>query len=173
MKDWKTIVAVVLATAVITGPVWAQTSMPSDKDKGTGTTGSTGTGGTSDTMKSGEASKPDMSKDMGKMDRRAGSGKATEVKAAQQALKDKGHDPGPIDARMGPKTRAAVKDFQKAEGLKESGRLDPETMAKLGVDARTGAAGASSPAASPGTDKPTKPSDTGVTGEKKTDTEKK
>ena len=55
------------------------------------------------------------------------------VMAAQQALKDKGHDPGTIDGRMGARTRAAVSSYQKAEGLTETGRLDTQTRAKLGV----------------------------------------
>ena len=55
------------------------------------------------------------------------------VMAAQQALRDKGHDPGMIDGRMGSRTRAAVIDYQKAEGLEETGRLDDGTRAKLGV----------------------------------------
>jgi peptidoglycan hydrolase-like protein with peptidoglycan-binding domain len=67
-----------------------------------------------------------------------------QVKSAQQALRDKGHDPGAIDGVMGPKTQAALKDFQKAQGLNETGRLDAETMAKLGVDS-------TSPSASPRT----------------------
>src|SRR5439155_18621641 len=82
-------------------------------------------------------------------------GNADRMKAVQQALKDKGHDPGPIDGRMGPKTQAALKDFQKAEGIKESGRLDSDTMAKLGVQGMSGSAGTSSPSASPATDKAT------------------
>jgi peptidoglycan hydrolase-like protein with peptidoglycan-binding domain len=62
-----------------------------------------------------------------------GAMKHQHVMAAQQALKDKGHDPGMIDGKMGSRTRAAVADYQKAEGLKETGRLDAETRAKLGV----------------------------------------
>ena len=56
------------------------------------------------------------------------------VKMAQEALKNKGHDPGPIDGVVGPKTREAVKQFQSASGLKETGRLDAQTAQKLGVD---------------------------------------
>ena len=59
--------------------------------------------------------------------------KHQKVMSAQQALKDKGHDPGTIDGRMGPRTRAALADYQKAEGLKETGRLDDETRTKLGM----------------------------------------
>jgi peptidoglycan hydrolase-like protein with peptidoglycan-binding domain len=66
------------------------------------------------------------------------------VKAVQQALKDKGHDAGPIDGVMGPHTMQALKEFQKAEGLKVTGRLDNQTREKLGV-----AAAASTPAQSP------------------------
>lgn len=36
-----------------------------------------------------------------------------------------------IDAKMGPRTRAEVADYQKAEGWKQTGRLDDETRAKL------------------------------------------
>lgn len=57
------------------------------------------------------------------------------VKAAQQALKDKGNDPGPIDGKLGHKTMAAIKEFQKANSLKETGKLDADTLAKLGVAA--------------------------------------
>ena len=56
-----------------------------------------------------------------------------DVRAAQQALKDKGHDPGMIDGRMGVRTRAAVNDYQRAEGLTVTGRLDDDTRAGLGV----------------------------------------
>ena len=62
-----------------------------------------------------------------------GTTKHQRVMAAQQALKDKGHDPGTIDGQMGPRTRAALADYQKAEGLKETGRLDDETRTKLGM----------------------------------------
>jgi len=62
-----------------------------------------------------------------------GTAKNQKVMTAQQALKDKGHDPGTIDGHMGPRTRAALADYQKAEGLKQTGRLDDETRAKLGM----------------------------------------
>src|SRR3989442_1559790 len=75
--------------------------------------------------------------------------KGEQAMAMQQALKDKGHDPGAIDGRMGPKTRTALKDYQKAEGMKMTGRPDAGTMTKLGIDMKTGAAATSSPAASP------------------------
>jgi peptidoglycan hydrolase-like protein with peptidoglycan-binding domain len=87
------------------------------------------------------------SKSSGKMAR---SGGAEQVKAVQQALKDKGMDPGEVDGKMGPKTQSALREYQKKEGLKESGRLDTETMAKLGV-AKTSDTGSTTPSASPST----------------------
>jgi peptidoglycan hydrolase-like protein with peptidoglycan-binding domain len=53
------------------------------------------------------------------------------VKAAQKSLAAKGYDVGDADGRLGPKTRAAVQAFQKDEGLRVTGRLDRETMARL------------------------------------------
>jgi peptidoglycan hydrolase-like protein with peptidoglycan-binding domain len=76
-------------------------------------------------------------------------GNREQVKAAQQALKDKGHDPGAVDGVMGPKTRSALKDFQKTEGIKDTGRLDQDTMSKLGVEARTSGTGSAPGSASP------------------------
>ena len=101
----------------------------------------------SDTMKSAKHGK-------GKGDMARAGGNTEQVRAAQQALKDKGHDPGEIDGKMGPKTQAALKDYQSKEGLKATGRLDAETMTKLGIEAKTGAAAGatSSPSASPKTD---------------------
>ena len=79
------------------------------------------------------------------------------VKAAQQALKDKGHDPGTVDGRMGPKTEAALREFQKAQGMESTGELDNKTTDALGMNGKsTSSAGASSTAgsASPATTKP-------------------
>ena len=53
------------------------------------------------------------------------------VKAAQKALAAKGYEVGDADGKLGPKTRAAVQAFQKDEGLRVTGRLDTETMARL------------------------------------------
>jgi peptidoglycan hydrolase-like protein with peptidoglycan-binding domain len=62
-----------------------------------------------------------------------GAMKNQDVMTAQQALKDKGRDPGIVDGKMGRRTRAALADYQKAEGLKVTGRLDNDTRAKLGM----------------------------------------
>ncbi|HET9044869.1 MAG TPA: peptidoglycan-binding domain-containing protein, partial [Burkholderiales bacterium] len=65
------------------------------------------------------------------------------VREAQQALQQKGFDVGPIDGVMGPKTSAALREFQQAEGLKSSGRLDQQTLSALNVRADIRSSGAS------------------------------
>ena len=97
------------------------------------TSGSTAGEMKSDAKKSGSSSRDS-----------AQSGDRDQVKAVQQALKDKGHVPGEVVGALGPKTQAALRDFQKKEGLKATGTADAETMAKL-------AAAGSAPAASPST----------------------
>ena len=68
-----------------------------------------------------------------KMHRTASKAAKPDVMVTQQALKDKGFDPGPADGRMGAHTRAALRDYQKKEGLTATGRLDNDTASKLGV----------------------------------------
>jgi hypothetical protein len=58
---------------------------------------------------------------------------ARDIRAAQEALKAKGFDPGAIDGRMGPHTQAAVSDFQRSAGIRETGRFDNTTLSQLGV----------------------------------------
>ena len=54
-----------------------------------------------------------------------------DVERAQQALAQAGHDPGSIDGVMGPQTVAALRAYQKANSLPETGRLDEATLEKL------------------------------------------
>jgi peptidoglycan hydrolase-like protein with peptidoglycan-binding domain len=115
----------------------------------------------SDTMKS-----DTMKSEKGRMGAAAG-GNREQVKAVQQALKDKGHDPGTVDGVMGPKTRGALKDFQKKEGIKDTGRLDQETMTKLGVEEKTSSTTPAPGSASPTTSSPSaSPSGSGATEKK-------
>ena len=53
------------------------------------------------------------------------------VREIQKALKAAGFDPGPLDGRMGGKTKAAVHDFQVANGLDADGKVGPKTWNKL------------------------------------------
>jgi peptidoglycan hydrolase-like protein with peptidoglycan-binding domain len=75
--------------------------------------------------------------------RQSQAGGDEKIKQVQQKLKDQGHDAGPVDGVMGPKTQAALKGFQSAKGLKDSGQLDRETMAALGVSGSASAGGSS------------------------------
>jgi hypothetical protein len=56
-----------------------------------------------------------------------------QVKSAQQTLQSKGMDPGPVDGIMGPRTKAALRGYQKDQNLPQTGLLDDQTLAKLGV----------------------------------------
>ena len=54
------------------------------------------------------------------------------VREVQRALHGKGHETGPIDGVFGPQTAAALRAFQRAQGLNESGQMG--TLASLGVE---------------------------------------
>ena len=56
-----------------------------------------------------------------------------DVKRMQQALQDQGHYRGKIDGLIGLHTRASIREFQKAENLPVTGRIDPQTAGKLGM----------------------------------------
>jgi peptidoglycan hydrolase-like protein with peptidoglycan-binding domain len=59
------------------------------------------------------------------------SGYNPRVEEIQTILKETGLDPGPADGVMGAQTRVAIKEFQKAKGLKPSGKVDPVTQLAL------------------------------------------
>ncbi|WP_226381754.1 peptidoglycan-binding domain-containing protein [Falsiroseomonas ponticola] len=65
---------------------------------------------------------------------RAASGPARQ---AQQALAARGYNPGPADGVWGERSRQATMDFQRANNIEPSGRLDRQTMAALNVSATT------------------------------------
>jgi hypothetical protein len=56
-----------------------------------------------------------------------------QVRQIQAALKAEGHEPGPIDGVMGGRTQEALRAYQSSKKLNVTGRLDAETMEKLGV----------------------------------------
>jgi len=172
MKSWKSVLALAFAGVLVSTFAFAQATTPTGdqkapdaSEKPKSDTGTSASPSTSDTTKSGAADmdkadksgamksgKSDtMKSDMMKSGKSARGGNHEQVRAAQQALKDKGHDPGTVDGVMGPKTQAALKDFQKSQGIQETGRLDAETMSKLGVEGRSSAADQSTPSASPST----------------------
>jgi membrane-bound lytic murein transglycosylase B len=45
----------------------------------------------------------------------------TEKEELQQRLARQGFDPGPVDGKVGAKTRAAIRDFQKKQGVPADG----------------------------------------------------
>ena len=55
------------------------------------------------------------------------------VYQVQEKLKQLGYDPGRADGILGKKTKTAVRHFQRDNGLPETGKLDEQTQAKLGI----------------------------------------
>jgi len=58
------------------------------------------------------------------------------VRSVQQALNDKGYNAGPTDGQWGPATEDAVRRFQRASGLPETGQLERPTLDALGIASR-------------------------------------
>ncbi|MGD9305940.1 MAG: ankyrin repeat domain-containing protein [Desulfobacterales bacterium] len=55
------------------------------------------------------------------------------VYQAQKKLKDLGYDPGRPDGILGKKTKAAIRHFQRDNGLPVTGKIDEQTKAKLSI----------------------------------------
>jgi peptidoglycan hydrolase-like protein with peptidoglycan-binding domain len=86
----------------------------------------------------------------------------SQVSQIQQALNDKGFNVGPVDGQMGPKTKAALKQFQQAQGLQASGKLDQQTVAALSIG--TSSPSAASEMSNTGTPSSSTPSTTSTPG---------
>ena len=65
------------------------------------------------------------------------------VSQAQKILNDRGFRTGGVDGRMGPQTQAALVNFQRAEKLQPTGKLDRQTLTALGLQKGGAAAGSS------------------------------
>ena len=61
---------------------------------------------------------------------------AQTVRHAQKALNDRGFRTGGVDGHMGPQTEAALVNFQRAEKLQPTGKLDRKTLAALGMNSQ-------------------------------------
>lgn len=59
--------------------------------------------------------------------------RGNEVSAIQQELKDRGLYSGNVDGIYGSQTEAAVRRFQKQQGLSADGIAGPQTLKKLGI----------------------------------------
>ncbi len=55
------------------------------------------------------------------------------IQQAEETLKSRGFDPGPIDGVVDEQTHAAIRQYQKAHGLRNTGRLDIATSTHLGL----------------------------------------
>jgi peptidoglycan hydrolase-like protein with peptidoglycan-binding domain len=62
------------------------------------------------------------------------------VRQVQKTLNDRGFRTGGIDGRMGPQTQAALVNFQRAQKLQPTGKLDRPTLVALGVQKPDGTA---------------------------------
>jgi peptidoglycan hydrolase-like protein with peptidoglycan-binding domain len=65
------------------------------------------------------------------------------VQKAQKTLNDRGYRTGGVDGKMGPQTQAAIVNFQRAEKLQPTGKLDKPTLMRLGLQKSDGTARAS------------------------------
>jgi len=54
-----------------------------------------------------------------------------QIQQAQRQLKAAGFDPGPIDGVLGESTRGALREFQQAHGLPQTGQFDATTQQQL------------------------------------------
>ena len=59
-----------------------------------------------------------------------------QMKLTQERLRALGYVPGPIDGIMGSGTAGALRAFQEQQGLRVTGRANPETLAALGIEDR-------------------------------------
>jgi peptidoglycan hydrolase-like protein with peptidoglycan-binding domain len=76
---------------------------------------------------------------------------ADTVRKVQKTLNDRGFRTGGVDGRMGPQTQAALVNFQRAEKLQPTGKLDRQTLSALGVQKNDAAAGGTQQKYSPAT----------------------
>lgn len=74
---------------------------------------------------------------------------AGQISTLQRTLNRGGFHAGRVDGLWGPNTSAALRRFQAAHHVAQSGRLDAPTMALLGMPPANDAANAPAPAASP------------------------
>ncbi len=63
----------------------------------------------------------------------AQSADAAEVASIQRALTERGFDASPVDGLPGRRTTQALRDFQKANGIPETGETDADTLVLLGL----------------------------------------
>ena len=92
------------------------------------------------------------------------------VRAVQKRLKELGYYNGSADGDFGPATEAAVKAFQKANGLKADGKVGKQTLAKMNAKTAVSKGSSSSSSSSSKTKTTTSPKKTAKPTPKKTNT---
>jgi peptidoglycan hydrolase-like protein with peptidoglycan-binding domain len=85
-----------------------------------------GTSGESGTIGSGSGTRMQQEERRSQPDMHQG-----EIRQAQERLKEAGFDPGPVDGQLGAQTKGALRAYQKAHGLPETGQLDLSTRELL------------------------------------------
>ncbi len=55
------------------------------------------------------------------------------VANVQSALQEQGYYQGEVDGVLGPQTRAALAEYQSAQGLEPTGAVDEPTLETLGM----------------------------------------
>ena len=88
-----------------------------------------------------EAQQNAASSQQNKQEQTASAQNAETVRKVQEALNEKGYNVGPVDGKWGTKSKQAMKKFQKSEGIQANGKIDTQTLAKLGVSSQAAGAG--------------------------------
>lgn len=57
-----------------------------------------------------------------------------QIRQAQERLNTAGFDPGPLDGRLGRQTTEALRQYQAAHGMPQTGSLDKATLEALGME---------------------------------------
>lgn len=57
-----------------------------------------------------------------------------QIQQVQRRLNQKGFDAGAVDGKWNNRTQSALRNFQEAQGMKQTGNLDQKTVSSLGVD---------------------------------------
>lgn len=78
-----------------------------------------------------------------------------QIREAQQQLKEAGFDPGPIDGIFGERTKSALREFQQAHGLPQTGQLDQATRQELMAQSSPMTPGRPQPSREPSLGSPT------------------
>lgn len=110
-------------TGAVTEPDDVNLGRPVWSDPETRVPGVTRSGGGSGSVGSGQSGQAQTS---------------SSVRQAQQELSQRGYDVGPVDGIYGPRTARAAEEFQRANNLEVTGRLDSQTLAALDVQATGG-----------------------------------